>query len=113
MLDRLGVLILYASMHTADPGSTGTGEVTGGTYTRESITWLPASGGVLDSSNAPVFDIPAGTTITHAGFWSALTGGVFYGADLLVAADEATAAPETFTSAGTYTLNDAKLEILD
>jgi hypothetical protein len=113
MLDRLGVLILYASMHTADPGSTGTGEVTGGTYTRESITWLPASGGVLDSSNAPVFDIPAGTTITHAGFWSALTGGTFYGADLLVAADEASPAPETFTSAGTYTLNDAKLEILD
>lgn len=113
MLDRLAQLAVFASIHTADPGTTGTGEVTGGTYARKAITWAAAAAGVLDSSNAPVFDIPAGTTITHAGFWSALTGGVFYGADQLVAADEASPAPETFTSAGTYTLNDAKLEIID
>ncbi len=113
MLDRLAQLAVYTSMHTADPGATGTSEVTGGTYARKAITWVAAASGLLDSSNTPVFDIPAGTTIAYAGFWSALTGGVFYGADLLVAAGSTTASPETFTSAGTYTLNDANLEIID
>ena len=111
MLDRIGQLAVFASVHTADPGTAGTGEVTGGTYARKAITWSAASGGILDSSNTPVFDIPAVTTITHAGFWSAASGGTFYGADELVADGEP--APETFTAAGTYTLTDAKLEIVD
>jgi len=29
----------YASLHTAEPDATGSAEVTGGTYSREAISW--------------------------------------------------------------------------
>ena len=111
MLDRLAQLAVFASIHTADPGTSGSAEVTGGTYARKAITFSAASGGTLIASINPVFDIPAVTTITHGGFWSAASGGTFYAQDELVADGEP--APETFTAAGTYTLTDAKLEIVD
>jgi hypothetical protein len=113
MLNQLATQAVYASLHTADPGDSGASEVTGGTYARKAITWNTAASGNLDSSNAPVFDVPAGTTITHAGYWSALTGGTFYAGDLLTAAGSTSAQPETFASGGTYTLSDADLEIID
>jgi hypothetical protein len=57
-----GSLALYASLHTADPGTTGTSEVAGGSpaYARKSLTWT------------------AGSSITHAGIFSASTSGTFY-----------------------------------
>lgn len=105
MLDHLATLITHASLHTADPGTTGTNEVSGGSpaYARKSITWNAASAGNLDSSNAPVFDVPASTTVTHVGFWSAVTGGTFYGS--------ADVTDEAFGAQGTYTLTDADLHL--
>ncbi|WP_068922182.1 phage tail fiber protein [Planobispora rosea] len=104
MLDELATVAVYVSLHTADPGSTGTSEVTGGSYTREAITWNAAASGALDSSNTPVFDVPAGTTVTHWGLWSAATNGTFYGGNSL-------SASEAFTGAGTYTLTDADVSL--
>lgn len=101
MLDNLGVT--HVSAHTAAPGESGTNEVTGGTYARKSITFSAAAAGNLDSSNAPVLDIPAGTTVTHIGYWSALTGGTFLG--FTDVADEA------YTNAGTLTITDADLDL--
>ena len=98
MLDHLDTLITHVSAHTADPGSTGTSEVTGGSYARQSITFGAAASGNLDSSNAPVIPIPAGTTITHLGLWSAVSAGTFYGS--------ADITDETFASAGNYTVTD-------
>jgi hypothetical protein len=69
---------LYASLHTADPGSTGTSEATGGSpaYARKLVTWTGgASDGVTVGSQV-TFDVPAGT-YTHFGLWSAVTGGTF------------------------------------
>ena len=68
----------YISLHTADPGVTGSGEVTGGTpsYARKQTTW---TGGAADGSvpgSQVTFDAPAGT-YTHVGVWSASTGGTF------------------------------------
>lgn len=68
----------WISLHTADPGTTGTGEVTGGSpaYARKQTTW---SGGAADGSVAgsPVaIDVPAGT-YTHIGVWTAATAGTF------------------------------------
>lgn len=105
MLDHLATLITYASLHTADPGATGTNEVTGGTpaYARKAITWNAASGGNLDNNANPVFDVPAATTITHVGFWGAVTGGTFYGS--------ADITDEAFGAQGTYTLTDADVAI--
>lgn len=101
MLDALGVT--HVSAHTADPGETGLNEVTGGTYARKSITFNPAASGNLDSSNVPVLDIPAGTTVTHLGYWNALSAGT------LLASSNIT--DEIFASAGTLTITDADLSI--
>ncbi len=98
MLDGAG--IDKVSLHTADPGSTGTNEVSGGSYAQKAITFNAASLGNLDSSNTPIFDVPAGVTITHVGFWDAT---VFKAGGSITS--------ETFASAGTYTLNDADLDL--
>lgn len=98
MLDHLAGLAVFVSLHTADPGTSGANEVSGGAYTREAITWNSAASGNLDNNANPVFDIPAGTTVTHVGLWSASTGGTFYGSDDVTS--------ESFGAQGTYTLSD-------
>lgn len=97
MLDGLAAVAVYASLHTADPGTTGASEATGGSpaYSRESITWNAAST-TLTSSNDPVFDVAAGT-YTHYGLWSASSGGTYYTGGAL-------SASETFVGQGQYTL---------
>lgn len=98
MLDGIG--ITQVSLHTADPGEAGANEVTGGTYAKKAITMNAASAGNLDSSTLPVFDVPAGVTITHVGFWA---GATFKAGSSITS--------ETFASAGTYTLNDADIDL--
>lgn len=81
------------SLHTADPGTTGASEVTGGTYARVATTWGAPTNGSSTGSQTTL-NVPAATTVTHWGLWTAATGGVFhYGGAL--------AAPESFGSAGT------------
>lgn len=103
MLNQLATVAVYASLHTADPGTTGTSEATGGSpaYARKAITWNAAASGALDNNANPVFDVPAGT-YTHFGLWSAATSGTFYGGGAL-------SASETFAAQGTYTLSDADI----
>lgn len=68
----------WISAHTGDPSTTGANEVTGGTYAREQTTWGSASAGDQTGSQVSI-DIPAGTTVTHWGIWSASSGGTFRG----------------------------------
>ena len=105
MLDELASLAVFVSLHTADPSTTGANEVSGGSpaYARKAITWNAASGGAIDSSNQPVFDVPAGTTVAYVGFWSASSAGTFYGS--------ADVTDEAFAAQGTYTLTDADLDL--
>jgi len=82
----------YISAHTADPGTTGTSEVTGGSpaYARKQTTWAAAGSGATggDRAGSQVsIDIPAGTTVTHWGIWSAVTSGTFYGGFALGASE--------------------------
>lgn len=68
----------YISLHTADPGTTGTSEATGGSpaYARKLTTW---TGGASDGSvpgSQVTFDAAAGT-YTHIGIWTASTAGTF------------------------------------
>lgn len=80
----------YISFHTADPGTTGASEIAG---TRAQTTWAAAANGSRAGSQVSA-SIPAGTTVTHWGIYSAATNGSFlYGGAL--------SAPETFGSAGT------------
>ncbi|WP_278266208.1 hypothetical protein [Nocardia sp. AG03] len=68
---------VYVSVHTGDPGTTGTNEASGGSpaYARVATTWSAPANGQISGSQVTV-DLPAGT-YTHAGLWSAPTGGTF------------------------------------
>lgn len=75
---------VYVSVHTADPGASGTtGEASGGSpaYARKPSTITSGSGGVL-TMTAVTADLQAGT-YTHAGYFTAATGGTFLGAQPL------------------------------
>jgi hypothetical protein len=95
----------YASLHTANPGDTGANEVSGGSpaYARKAINWNAATGGTIDDSTAPVFDVPAGTTVAFVGLWDALTVGNFLG--------YADVTDEAFAAQGTYTVTDMDLNL--
>lgn len=105
MLNQLGAVAVWASLHTADPGTTGTSEISGGSpaYARKAITWNAAAAGSLDNNANPVFDVPPLTTVSWAGFWSASSGGTFYGSANLT--------DESFTLQGIYTLTDADISL--
>ena len=100
MLNYIGTQITHLALYT-DVGATT--EVTGGTYARKAVTWNAASSGSMTASNAPVFDVPAGTTVRAVGFMSAVTAGTQY------AFDEVTA--ESYGGAGTYAVSSATLSI--
>jgi hypothetical protein len=68
----------YVSLHTADPGTTGASEVTGGTYARVAVAWAAPSGGSVANSGALSINLPATTTVGWVGVWSAVTAGVYY-----------------------------------
>lgn len=68
----------YVSLHTADPGTTGASEVTGGTYARVAVTWNAASGGSTSNVGALSINLPASTTASYFGVWSASTAGTYY-----------------------------------
>jgi hypothetical protein len=68
----------YVSLHTADPGTTGASEVTGGTYARVAVTWNAASGGSVSNSGALSINLPASTTASYFGVWGASSAGTYY-----------------------------------
>jgi hypothetical protein len=105
MLDALAAAATHVGLHTAVPSTGSPNEVSGGSpaYARKANTWNAAAAGTLDNSNAPVFDVPAGTTVTHVGFWSASSAGTLYA--------YAAVTNETFGAQGTYTLTDADLDL--
>lgn len=110
MLDALRgtnptLAIAFASLHVASPGDSGSDEVSGGTpaYARKAITMAAAAAGAIAASTQPVFDVPPNTTVTHVGFWSAVSGGTFLGS--------ADVTDETFASQGTYTLTSSILDL--
>lgn len=95
MLDA--ITYAQASLHTGDPGGSGTAnEVAGGSpaYARKNITVNAASGGSRALNANVAFDVPAGTTVTHVGYWA--SGPTFLGSDPVT--------NEAFGAQGTYTL---------
>ena len=106
MLDDLATNAVYVAAHTGQPSLNPVSptEVTGGSpaYVRKSATWNAAASKNLNSSNAPVLDIPASTTVTYIGFWnhvSTQSAATFMGEILLLPA-------AAFTLQGTLTLTD-------
>jgi hypothetical protein len=98
----LTAVAAYASLHTAEPDASGSAEVTGGSYARKAISWAAAAGGTAATDAQIVFDVPTSTTITYLGYWSASSGGTFYGSRALDTS-------QTFSNSGTYTIASGNL----
>ena len=81
MLTALRGVAVWGSLHSADPGATGTSELAGGSpaYARKAVSWAASASGILDTNASATFDVPAGSTVAYWGLWSAPTGGTFYG----------------------------------
>lgn len=107
MLNALAAVAVFASLHDGDPSTNGANEISGGSpaYARKAITWNTAATHNLDNNANPAFDVPASKTVKYVGFWSADTGGTFYG--YIDVTDEA------FAGQGTYTLTDADIALND
>ena len=106
MLDALAALAVRVALHSGDPGAanSATNELSGGGYARQAIAWNAATGGAIDSSNAPAFSVGAGVTVSWVSFWNS-AGTVRY------AKKDVT--DEAFGAAGTYTLTDADFDLND
>ena len=104
MLEAFTADAAYASIHTAAPDGSGSAEVSGGlpAYARQSIPWGAFSVDSIASTTDVDFDIPPGTSITHLGYWTAATGGVFLGSRPLEA-------PETYAGQGIHTIPSGSL----
>ena len=96
-LTAIGAAATWISLHTADPGTTGTSEVTGGTYARLQTTWGTAAASSMTGSQVTI-NVPASTTITYWGVWSAASGSTYYYEGGALPASQA------YVSAGTYLL---------
>src|SRR4249919_604453 len=78
----------YVSLHTADPGTTGTSEVSGGSYARVGpVAFTNAGNEPTVASNSAILSFPAATgswgTIGYFGIWTAATSGTFQGSGAL------------------------------
>jgi len=95
----------YVSLHTADPGTTGASEVTGGTYARVAVSWNAASSGSVTQSGALSINLPASTTASYFGVWSASSSGTYYIGGAL------SPSITTGTSAGVVTIAAGSLSV--
>ena len=89
--NALKTAITHLSLHTANPGTTGTNP---SAAARQPVTWTVTNGN-LSASNISFTGGASSGPVTHVGYWSAVTGGTFYGADNLTG-------DTTFNSAGEY-----------
>jgi hypothetical protein len=72
----------YLALFTTDPGTTGaTGEVTGGSYARQAITFGSATSGSQASTNAQNFTLMPleASGVPYFGLFSAATSGTYLG----------------------------------
>jgi hypothetical protein len=67
----------FVSLHTADPGTTGASEATGGGYARQACTWNAASSRAKTNSTVLTFTTTGSTANTHFGTSSAVSAGTF------------------------------------
>ena len=85
-VNAVTALIGFLSLHTADPGTTGANEVSGGSYARQAITFGAASGGTATSTNTQTFSaMPAVGGNLWIGTWTLVSAGVYEWGDTTAA----------------------------
>lgn len=100
MADHLATLLDFMSLHTADPGAGGANETTAG---RQGVAWDAAANGDISLTGTENFTGGAASgACTHVGFWSASSGGTFYGGFPITG-------DQTFNAAGEYTVTDVNI----
>jgi hypothetical protein len=67
----------WVALHTADPGDTGTSEVTGGSYARQQTDFTAASSGSTSNVATITFTSMPAVTVAAIGVWDASTAGNF------------------------------------
>lgn len=102
--DGIASTVAKLSLHYGDPGAAGTSnELSGGSYTKETVTYAAASNGTADFTSDPVFG--AGSTeqtVTTVGFWT--VGDVYLGSATL-------SSPKTISGSDTLTLTSAPITV--
>jgi hypothetical protein len=75
----------WGSLHTTTPGTTGAAEVSGGSYTRQSVTFGVSVSGVKTSTNAQSWTGMPSATVGYFGFFtvSGTSGGTWEGGGIL------------------------------
>jgi hypothetical protein len=95
----LTTLCTHITLHSADPGTTGTNLITAAA--RVAAAWSVDADGDLTLSGAAAFTgATPGATVTHIGLWSAASGGTFRGGFARTSGDA------TVNSAGEYNVTD-------
>lgn len=101
----------YVSLHTNDPGPTGTAnEVSGNAYARVPVSgWVNVGTNPTVAQNSGILTYPQATpsgwgTISHFGVWTALSGGTFLGSGLMQTAKTVNANDTARFSAGQLTI---------
>lgn len=90
----------FIQLHTADPGASGTANISAVT-TRQSATFSAAASGAIALSNSPAFTMTTTETITHISVHSASSAGTFYWSAALTTSKAVVNTDTlTFTSAG-------------
>lgn len=74
MIDYAASLITHVSLHTGRP-TMEANELSVEPYRRELIRFSLAEGGEVASERSVRINVPPGVEITHAGFWTASSGG--------------------------------------
>lgn len=90
----------FIQLHTADPGASGTANISAVT-TRQSAIFSAAASGAIALSNSPAFTMTTTETITHISVHSASSAGTFYWSAALTTSKAVVNTDTlTFTSAG-------------
>jgi hypothetical protein len=70
----------YLALFTTDPTTSGaSGEVSGGSYARQTIVFGAASGGSEASTTAQNFTSMPSVTVPYAGYFTTVTAGTYLG----------------------------------
>jgi hypothetical protein len=98
----LASVMSYFGLNTADPGTTGASEVTGGSpaYARVASAWGTPSSGSMSNTAILTCNVPASTTVAYASEWNTATisGTTGYAAGLTLSASQ------TFSTQGTFSV---------
>lgn len=94
----------YFSLHTADPGTTGANEVSGGSYARQSGAgkFAAAASSAIASNAAITWTVLPAVTVTHVAVWDASSGGNFLRGGALTNS-------RTVEAGGSLTINSGNL----